>query len=90
MTSLVREAVYGKASCAIWCSEAGRVHHENMSALTFYIAKMGYAGLYLFFLFLLQNIDCGSRRGGTNVVRHSMFLAKIFKICITHGQVFVM
>ena len=58
--------------------------------LTFYIAKMGYAGLYLFFLFLPQNIDCGSRRGGTNVVRHSMFLAKIFKICITHGQVFVM
>ena len=74
-------------------AEAGRVHHENMSASTFYIAKMhemGYAGLYLFFLFLLQNIDCGSRRGGSNVVRHSMFLAKIFKICITHGQVFVM
>ena len=25
----------------------------------FYIAKMGYAGVYPFFLFLLQNIDCG-------------------------------
>ena len=26
----------------------------------FYIAKLGYAGAYLFFLiFLLQNIDCG-------------------------------
>ena len=25
----------------------------------FYIAKMGYAGIYLFFLFLLVNIDCG-------------------------------
>ena len=25
----------------------------------FYIAKLGYAGVYLFFLFLLQNIDCG-------------------------------
>ena len=24
-----------------------------------YIAKLGYAGVYLFFLFLLQNIDCG-------------------------------
>ena len=23
------------------------------------IAKLGYAGVYLFFLFLLQNIDCG-------------------------------
>ena len=25
----------------------------------FYIVKLGYAGVYLFFLFLLQNIDCG-------------------------------
>ena len=25
----------------------------------FYIAKLGYEGVYLFFLFLLQNIDCG-------------------------------
>ena len=24
-----------------------------------FIVKLGYAGLYLFFLFLLQNIDCG-------------------------------
>ena len=37
----------------------------------FYIVKLGYAGVYLFFLFLLQNIDCGHslelpRRGGSN------------------------
>ena len=25
----------------------------------FYIAKLGFTGVYLFFLFLLQNIDCG-------------------------------
>ena len=25
----------------------------------FYIVKLGYAGVYLFYLFLLQNIDCG-------------------------------
>ena len=25
----------------------------------FYIAKLGFAGVYLFFLFSLQNIDCG-------------------------------
>ena len=24
----------------------------------FYIAKLGFAGVYLFFLFLLSNIDC--------------------------------
>ena len=51
----------------------------------FYIVKMGYAGVYLFFLFLLQNIDCGyslepPRRGGSNVYPQSMFWAKIRKL----------
>ena len=51
----------------------------------FYIAKLGYAGVYLFFLYLLQNIDCGyslkpPRRGGSNVYLQSMFGAKIRKI----------
>ena len=50
-----------------------------------YIVKLGYAGVYLFFLFLLQNIDCGyslepPRRGGSNVYPQSMFRAKIRKI----------
>ena len=44
----------------------------------FYIEKLGYAGVYLFFLFLLQNIDCGyslepPRRGGSNVYQQSIF-----------------
>ena len=44
----------------------------------FYIAKLGYAGVYLVFLFLLQNIDCGYSleppgRGGSNVYPQSMF-----------------
>ena len=44
----------------------------------FYILKLGFAGVYLFFLFLLQNIDCGyslepPRRGGSNVYPQSMF-----------------
>ena len=44
----------------------------------FYIAKLGYTGVYLFFLFLLQNIDCGyslepPQRGGSNVYPQSMF-----------------
>ena len=44
----------------------------------FYIVKLGYAGVYLFFLFLLQNIDCGyslepHRRVGSNVYPQSMF-----------------
>ena len=44
----------------------------------FYKVKLGYAGVYLFFLFLLQNIDCGyslepPRRGGSNMYPQSMF-----------------
>ena len=44
----------------------------------FYIAKLGYTGVHLFFLFLLQNIYCGyslepPRRGGSNVYPQSMF-----------------
>ena len=44
----------------------------------FYIANLGYGGVCLFFLFLLQNIECGyslepPRRGGSNVYPQSMF-----------------
>ena len=53
----------------------------------FYMAKLGYAGVYIFFLFLLKNIDCGymyslepPRRGGSNVYQKSIFLAKIREI----------
>ena len=47
----------------------------------FYIEKLGFVGVYLFFLFLLQNIDCGyslepPRRGGSNVYPQSMFWSK--------------
>ena len=42
----------------------------------FYVVKLRFAGVYLFFLFLLQNIDCGytlepPRRGGFNVCPQS-------------------
>ena len=44
----------------------------------FYIEKLGYAGVYLFFLFLIQNKDCEyslepPRRGGSNVYLQSKF-----------------
>ena len=44
----------------------------------FYVVKLGFAGVALFFLFLLQNIDCGyslepPRRGGSNEYPQSMF-----------------
>ena len=39
--------------------------------------SLGFAGVYLFFLFLLQNIDCGyslepPQRGGSNVYTQSV------------------
>ena len=43
----------------------------------FYIVKLGFTGVYIFFLFLLKNIDCGGtleppRRGGSNKFPQSM------------------
>ena len=51
----------------------------------FYIAKLGYAGVYLIFLFLIQNIHCGYTlepplQGGSNVYPQCMFRAKTLKI----------
>ena len=53
------------------CNEYPLVPH-------FYIVKLGYAGVYLFFLFLVQIIDCGYLlelpwQGGSNVYPQSMF-----------------
>ena len=50
-----------------------------------YIEKLGFAGVYLFFLFLIQNIHCAyslerPRRGNSNVYPQYMFLANILKI----------
>ena len=45
----------------------------------FYIVKLGYAEVNLFFLFLLENIDCGyslERLGGSNKYPQSMFWSK--------------
>ena len=61
-----------------------------------YIEKLGFAGVYLFFLFLLQNIDCGymlepHRRCGSNEYPQCMFwIKKIRKIGIPmHTLVFL-
>ena len=60
----------------------------------FYIVKLGYAGVYLyvFFLFLPQNIDYGClleppRRGGSNMYPQSMFRAEAF-LTSTHNLCF--
>ena len=50
----------------------------------FYIVKLGFTGVYIIFLILLINIDCGyslepPRRGGSNEYPQSMFWAEIWK-----------
>ena len=47
-----------------------------------YTVKLGFTGVYIIFLFLLKNIDCGysfepPRRGGSNEYPQSMFRAEI-------------
>ena len=51
----------------------------------FYIVKLGFTVVYIIFLILLENIDCGyslepPRRGGSNEYPQSMFWAKLWKI----------
>ena len=51
----------------------------------FYIVKLGYAGVNMFFLFLIQNIDCGyslepPQRGSSYMYPQSMISAKLLKI----------
>ena len=48
----------------------------------FYIVKLGFAEVYLFYLFLLQNIDCGYSieppcQGGSNVYPQSVLSKNI-------------
>ena len=58
------------------------IHQENMSMKSillesnFYIEKLGFAGVYLSFLFWLQNIDCG----------YSLEPPRTHNHCIVHNE----
>ena len=71
----------------------------------FYIVKLGFTGVYFFFLFLLQNIDCGyslervptihvlSKNKKKNITIFHLkiiIFAAVKNCCILHGRVFVM
>ena len=50
----------------------------------FYVVKLGFTEVYIIFLFLLKNIDCGyslepPRRGGSNEYLQPMFLSRNMK-----------
>ena len=51
----------------------------------FYIVKLGFTGVYIIFVILLKNIDCGyslepPQWGSSNEYPQSMFWAEIWKI----------
>ena len=68
----------------------------NEYALTphFYIVKLGFTGVYIIFLFLLENIDCGYSLENKKIVKKNYLKIVIFKAVknrsILHGRVFVM
>ena len=61
----------------------------------FYIVKLGFTGVYITFLFLLKNIDCGyslepPRRGGSNEYPQSMFLSRNRKVMFWAETIYVL
>ena len=59
----------------------------------FCIVKLGFRRVYIIFLVLLKNIDCGyslepPRRGGSNGYPQSMFWARIWKISDFLSEIF--
>ena len=63
---------------SLYNSSGKHVRALNTPLNPIYIAKLGYTGVYLFFLFVVQNIDCGyslelPRLGGSKVYPRSMF-----------------
>ena len=80
--------------CIIWDSQRCKVYADITKPRLynfdphkphFYIVKLGFTGVYIIFLFLLKNIDCGyslepPRRGGSNEYPQSMFWAEIWNI----------
>ena len=61
----------------------------NVQPLTshFYIVKLGFTGVYILFLFLLQNMDCGYSLE-TPHLKMNIFTAVKY-CCILHGRVWV-
>ena len=61
------------------------LHNFDLLKPHFYIVKLGFTGVYIIFLFLLKNIDCGyllepPHQGCSNKYPQSMFWAEKRKI----------
>ena len=72
-------------------TKIGNGHHDNKPryhplALHFYIVKLGFIGVYMCFLTLLQNIDCGFSFGPASRVPAIIVLSTNKKIIIFFQQ----
>ena len=68
----------------IWAIMKTRQYNFDPLKPHFYVVKLGFTGVYIIFLILLRNIDCGyslkpPRRCGSNGY-HNLFCTKIWKI----------
>ena len=68
-----------------WIITKTRLYNFDPLKPHFYTVKLGFTGVYIIFLILLENIDCGyalepPRRGGSNEYPQSMFWTEIRKI----------
>ena len=75
---LLKLLTYGDVTLAnIYITKTCLYNFETLKP-HFYTVKLGFTGVYIIFLFLLKNIDCGyslepPRRGGSNECPQSMF-----------------
>ena len=82
-----------QSSQCILCITKTYLYYFDPLKPHFYIVKLGFTGVYIIFLFLLKNIDCGyslepPRRGGSNEYPQSMFWAEIWKISVFFSEHF--
>ena len=58
MSSLIEDEIFIKAGGKLHITKTCPCNDDPLTP-HFYIVKLGFTGVYIFFLFLLQSIDCG-------------------------------
>ena len=81
-------------ACTIFCFIT-KTYFYNFDPLKahFYVVKLGFTGVCIFFSFLLKNIDYGyslepPRRGGSNEYPQSIFCEEMWKISKFLSEIF--
>ena len=95
LPGLAKRMAIAKANCQAChvCITKTCLYNFDPLKPHFFTVKLGFTGVYIIFLILLENIDCGyslepPRRGGSNEYPQSMFWAEIWKISVFHLKIF--